>query len=134
MNPSYKPIKPLLESGSNTSSRWFSYAGLGIGVVLLLCSIQMYVNLQRLLRQDSTRKNGFDFVSVRKNVTNESMGNSEMNMFSAAEADELSKQNFIAGVAPGRSLILKPIFLLRQLIMILLILYLRLLNGSRGND
>jgi hypothetical protein len=100
MNPSYKPIKPLLESGSNTSSRWFSYAGLGIGVVLLLCSIQMYVNLQRLLRQDSTRKNGFDFVSVRKNVTNESMGNSEMNMFSAAEADELSKQNFIAGVAP----------------------------------
>ncbi len=100
MNPSFKHIKPLLQTDGNKTSRWFSYIGLCIGVLLLLCSIQMFVNLQSLLRQNSTRKNGYDFIPVRKAVTNETMGNAELNMFSKEEADELSKQSFIDGVAP----------------------------------
>ena len=36
MNLSFKPIQPLLQTGTNTLSRWLSYIGLGIGVLLLL--------------------------------------------------------------------------------------------------
>ena len=100
MNPSFKHIKPLLQTGGNKSSRWFSYIGLCIGVLLLLCSIQMYVNLQSLLRQPSTRKDGYDFIPLRKAVTNETMGKADLNMFSMEEADELAKQPFVDGVAP----------------------------------
>lgn len=100
MNLSFKHIKPLLQTDGNKTSRWFSYIGLCIGVLLLLCSIQLFVNLQNLLRQTSTRKNGYDFIPVRKAVTNETMGKAELNMFSMEEADELSKQTFIDGVAP----------------------------------
>lgn len=100
MTISFRHIKPLLLSGTNTTSRWFSYFGLGIGVLLLLCSIQMYINLQQLLKQSSTRKNGYDFIPIRKAVTNETTGKPELNMFSVAETEELKKQNFIDGVAP----------------------------------
>src|SRR4026208_1677627 len=100
MTPSFKNIKSLLLSGSNKASRLFSYTGLGIGVLLLLCSIQMYFNLQSLLRQNATRKNGYDFISIRKAVTNETMGRPELNMFSNEEIDELKKQKFIEDAAP----------------------------------
>ena len=100
MTTSFKHIRSLLLSGSNIASRLFSYVGLGIGVLLLLCSIQMYFNLQALLRQNSTRKDGYDFISIRKAVTNETMGKPELNMFSVEEAEELRKQPFIDGVAP----------------------------------
>ncbi len=82
------------------SSRWFSYIGLCFGVLLLLCSIQMYVNLQQLMHKSSTRKEGFDFISIRKNVTNETMGKPDLNMFSNEEAEELRRQPFIDGAAP----------------------------------
>jgi hypothetical protein len=97
---SFKPIRTLLQTGTNPWSRWFSYIGLGIGVLLLLCSIQMYINLQQLMTQGNIRKDGFDFISITKNVTNETMGNSEMNAFHQADIDELKKQPFIADVAP----------------------------------
>jgi hypothetical protein len=100
MNPLFKHIKPLLQSGSSPVSRLFSYVGLGIGVLLLLCSIQMYFNLQALLRQNATRKDGYDFISIRKAITNETMGKPEQNMFSAEETEELKKQKFIDGAAP----------------------------------
>jgi hypothetical protein len=96
----FKNIKPLLLSGSNTASRWFSYFGLGIGVLLLLCSLQMFINMQQLLKQNSTRKNGYDFIPIRKAVTNSTMGKPELNMFSMQEAEELGKQKFIDEVAP----------------------------------
>jgi hypothetical protein len=100
MSPSFKHIKPLFLSGGNKSSRWFSYIGLCVGVLLLLCSIQMYVNLQQLLRKSATRKNGYDFIPIRKQVTNETMGKPELNMFSMEEAEELRRQPFIDGAAP----------------------------------
>jgi hypothetical protein len=48
--------------------------GLGIGVLLLLCSIQMFLNINTLLKEKSTRKDGADFISVTKTITNENMG------------------------------------------------------------
>lgn len=100
MKVDFRNIRSLLITGGNTGSRWFSYIGLCIGVLLLLCSIQMYVNLQHLLRKNSTSKNGYDFISIRKTVTNETMGMPSMNMFSKEETEELRTQPFIDGAAP----------------------------------
>lgn len=97
---SFKPIRPLLYTGTNASSRWFSYIGLGVGVLLLLCSVQMFINIQQLLKEGSIRKDGFDFVSITKNITNETMGQPEKNLFHADEIEALKQQPFIAGVSP----------------------------------
>jgi hypothetical protein len=81
-------------------SRWLSYIGLGIGVLLLLCSIQMYVNIQDLLGKNTIRKNGFDFISITRTVTNETMGQPEKNLFHQPDVDELRTKPFVSGVAP----------------------------------
>jgi hypothetical protein len=97
---SFQPIKPLLQTGSNTASRWFSYAGLCIGVLLLLCSIQMYLNIQQLLGGSSPRKDGYDFISISKTITNETMGQLDKNLFNAAEIKEMAGKSFVEGVSP----------------------------------
>ena len=97
---SFKPIRPLLQTGTNALSRWFSYIGLGIGVLLLLCSIQMYINIQQMLKGGSIRKDGFDFISITKTVTNETMGQMEKNLFNAADIAELKTKPFLEDVAP----------------------------------
>lgn len=97
---SFKPIKPLLQTGTNAASRIFSYTGLGIGVLLLLSSIQMFINIQSLLGKDAVRKNGFDFISITKTITNETMGQVQKNSFQPKEIDELKSKPFITAVAP----------------------------------
>jgi len=97
---SFKPIRPLLQTGTNAISRWLSYIGLGIGVLLLLCSIQMYINIQQMLKGGSIRKDGYDFISITKTVTNETMGQVEKNLFNAAEVAELKSKSFLEDVAP----------------------------------
>ena len=100
MAVSFKPIRSLLQTGTNTGSRWFSYVGLGIGVLLLLCSIQMYINIQQLLGGDSQRKEGSDFISISKTITNETMGQLEKNLFNANDIKDISSKPFIEGVSP----------------------------------
>jgi hypothetical protein len=97
---SFKPIRPLLQTGTNAGSRWFSYIGLGIGVLLLLCSIQMYVNIQQLLSERAVEKGGYDFISISKTITNETMGSVEKNLFNEAEIKEVEAQPFITDAAP----------------------------------
>ena len=97
---SFQPIKPLLQTGTNASSRWFSYVGLGIGVLLLLCSIQMYINIQQLLGGESARKDGYDFISISKTITNETMGQLDKNLFTTADMKELESKPFVQGVSP----------------------------------
>lgn len=98
MAPSYKTIRPLLFTGTNATSRWFSYIGLGIGVILLLCSLQMFINIQQLLRETNIRKNGFDYVSISKVVTNQNMGQDIR--FSAAELREIKALPYVSDAAP----------------------------------
>lgn len=98
MSPSYKTIKSLLLTGTNAVSRWFSYIGLGIGVLLLLCSLQMFVNIQQLLKKNSVRKNGFDYVSVTKLITNDNMGRD--NRFDSTDIKDMKTQPFIDDAAP----------------------------------
>lgn len=95
---SFKPIKPLLQTGTKAASRWFSYIGLGAGVLLLLVSVQMFINLDQLLHKVSTRKNGFDFISISKKINDENQ--SVKSVFSKQEIDELKSKPFIDGVAP----------------------------------
>ena len=96
----FKHIRPLLQTGTNATSRWLSYIGLGIGVLLLLCSIQMYINIQHLLKGNVVRKDGFDFISITKTITNETMGQTEKNLFHKADIDELKSKKFIDDVSP----------------------------------
>jgi hypothetical protein len=97
---SFKPIRSLLQTGTNTGSRWFSYIGLGIGVLLLLCSIQMFINIQQLLGGENQRKEGYDFISISKTITNETMGQLDKNLFNENDIKEMAARPFIQGVSP----------------------------------
>lgn len=103
MSLSFQPIKPLLQTGTNTASRWLSYVGLGIGMLLLLASVQMFVNIQQLMRETTLRKDGFDFLSITKKVTNETMARPEQNMFYQKDINELEAQPFVEDVSPLES-------------------------------
>ena len=98
MNISFKHIAPFLNAYQNKSSRWLGYIGLGVGVLLLLCSIQLYIDINQLLGDKNPRKNGFDFISVTKTITNDNMGKD--NRFTPDDIKELQAQPFIDGAAP----------------------------------
>ena len=97
MSLSYKNIAPLLITGKSFS-KWTGYFGLCIGVLLLLISMQMFINIQRLLKENSPRKNGYDFISISKTVTNENMGSD--NTFNDSDLANLKQQPGIDGIAP----------------------------------
>ncbi len=97
---SFKPIRSLLQTGSNRWSRLFAYAGLALGVLLLLCAIQMYINIHQMVTQGNIRKNGFDYVPITKNMTTETLRSPEKNLFTQQNIDEIKKQPFIEDAAP----------------------------------
>ena len=94
----YKNIQSLLNTNQNKFSRWISYFGLGIGVLLLLCSMQMFINIKYLLKENNPRKNGFDFLSITKIITNENMGKD--NSFKPDEITDIKAQPTIQDAAP----------------------------------
>ena len=98
MELSYKKIQPLIISGKNIFSKWLGYFGLGIGVLLLLVSMQMFTNIQQLLRENSPRKNGYDFISISKTITNENMGKD--NSFNASDLNQLKSVPQIEAISP----------------------------------
>ena len=91
-------ILPLLNTSKNKISKWVSYFGLGIGVVLLLSSMQMFININNLLKENNPRKNGFDFFSITKVITNENMGKD--NTFKEVEFNEIKNHNTVEDAAP----------------------------------
>ncbi|HEY8689975.1 MAG TPA: FtsX-like permease family protein [Chitinophagaceae bacterium] len=91
-------ILPLLNTNKNKISKWISYFGLGIGVVLLLSSMQMFININSLLKENNPRKNGFDFISITKVITNENMGKN--NTFKDNELAEIKSQPTVQDAAP----------------------------------
>ncbi|MHA4844041.1 FtsX-like permease family protein [Flavitalea antarctica] len=97
---SYNNIRPLIQSSTSRYSRISSYLGLGIGVLLLLSSVQMFLNIQELLGNKSPRKDNFDFISISKTITNETMGQLDKNLFQENEIREVADQPFIDGVGP----------------------------------
>ncbi|MEJ7627457.1 MAG: FtsX-like permease family protein [Ferruginibacter sp.] len=95
---SFKNIAPFLRFGENRFSKLFSYAGLGIGVLLLLCCLQMFININLLLKDKNIRKNGFDYISITKTITNQNMGSD--NRFSEKDIEEIKAQPFTTDAAP----------------------------------
>jgi hypothetical protein len=98
MSLSYKNIGPFLIPGKNIFSKWVGYFGLGIGVLLLLVSMQMFINIQELLKENSPRKNGYDFLSISKIITNENMGSD--NTFNDSDLNNLKNQPGIDAISP----------------------------------
>ncbi|MGN6801440.1 MAG: FtsX-like permease family protein [Ginsengibacter sp.] len=99
MSLSYKNIEPLIITEKKSFSKWLGYFGLATGVLLLLVAMQMFVNIQQLLQEDTPRKSGgYDFVSISKNITNANMGKD--NSFTQADLQALKQQPDIQGVAP----------------------------------
>jgi hypothetical protein len=95
----YKNIEPLIISEKKSVSKWLGYFGLGIGVLLLLVAMQMFVNIQQLLQEDNPRKSGgYDFISISKTITNANMGKD--NTFTNTDLSALKEQPTIQGVAP----------------------------------
>jgi hypothetical protein len=94
----FKNIAALLNTSKNKISKWVSYFGLGIGVVLLLSSMQMFININNLLKENNPRKNGFDFFSITKVITNENMGKD--NTFKEEEFNEIKNHNTVEDAAP----------------------------------
>jgi hypothetical protein len=98
MNKENKNIASLLQTNTGSFSKWMSYVGLGIGVLLLLSSMQMFININEVLKGSSPRKNGFDFISVTKVITNENMGKD--NTFTDGELNDLQHQQGVDAAAP----------------------------------
>lgn len=97
MKLSFKHIAPFLTTGQHKASRWISYAGLGIGVLLLLSSIQVYIDIDHLLKNKNPKKDGYDYISVTKSITNENMASSHS--FTDADIEDIKKQPFIDDAA-----------------------------------
>ncbi|HNP53382.1 MAG TPA: hypothetical protein PKK69_02150 [Ferruginibacter sp.] len=94
----FQVIAGFLETDQNRTSRWVSYIGLSLGVLMLLASVQMYLNVSDLIKEKNPRKNGYDYISVTKTVTNENMGKD--NRFTQVDIQELKSQPFIEDAAP----------------------------------
>ena len=67
-------------------------------MLLLLCSMQMFINVNQVLKDKSPKITGFDFVAITKVITNDNMGGD--NTFSASELEDLKKQSYLQDVAP----------------------------------
>ena len=94
---SFKTISPFLVTEKGSASRLFTYVGLGTGILLLLCSLQMYLNLDGLLTEKNVRKQGFDYVAISKVITNDNMGRD--NRFTPAEVDKIKQEPFVEDAA-----------------------------------
>jgi hypothetical protein len=79
----FKDIAHFIDTKSNKGSRLFGYLGLTIGSLLLFSCLQFYLDIDQLLKEKNPRKDGYDYISVTKEITNENMGKD--NRFSAQD-------------------------------------------------
>lgn len=98
MGLSYKDIAAFLSAGQNKWSRRLIYIGLGVGVLLLLCSMQLFININKLLKEKNPSKNGFDYISVTKTITNENMASDHS--FSDEDIAALKQNKAIEDATP----------------------------------
>ncbi|RYF89130.1 MAG: hypothetical protein EOO03_06765 [Chitinophagaceae bacterium] len=98
MSLSFKNIAPFISTGQNRNSRLLSYAGLAIGILLLLCSVQLYITINQLLKDRNPRTAGHDYIAITKKVTDASMGTDHS--FLPNEIADLKKQPFVTDATP----------------------------------
>jgi hypothetical protein len=95
---SFKDIAPFLNRTQSKTATILGYVGLGTGVLLLLSALQMYININYLLRNKDPKKNGYDFISVTKIITNDNMGKD--NRFTLKDVEDFKQQSFTDDAAP----------------------------------
>ena len=66
--------------------------------MLLLTSIQMFFNIETFLNKKSIRKDGYDFISVTKVISNDNMGKD--NSFSSTDLKALQNDKSVEEVGP----------------------------------
>src|SRR5262249_21742629 len=71
-----------------------------MAVLLLLVSIQMYINIHQMVVEGNVRKNGFDYIPIAKNITREAVTQPEKTLFTQPDIDEIKAQPFIRDAAP----------------------------------
>jgi hypothetical protein len=96
--PSFKDIKNYLVTGKHPLSRWLGYTGLCLGIILLLSSVQLYLNIDDFIEGKQVKQTVFDYAAVTKMITNQNMG--QDNRFSDSEIDDIKQQTFIDDAAP----------------------------------
>lgn len=90
-----KLVQKLLNAGHGKWNLLFAAIGMSIGVLLLLLSLQAYIDVNRLLYGKSADTGMADFLIINKQITARMMGGGEENTFSPEEIAELKKQPFI---------------------------------------
>ena len=90
-----KLVQKLLNAGQGKWNLLFAAIGMSIGVLLLLLSLQAYIDVNRLLYGKSADTGMADFLIINKQITARMMGGGEENTFSPEEIAELKKQPFI---------------------------------------
>jgi len=98
MELNYKKIQPLILSGKNNLSRGIGYVGLFVGILILLVALQTFVNIRALLQENNPRKQGYDYISVSRTITNENMGRD--NSFSAKDLQLLRAAPGVQEISP----------------------------------
>lgn len=98
MHLSFKHIAAFLITSQHKISRSLSYAGLGIGVLLLLAAIQMYININQLLKNKNPKKDGYDYISITKTITDANM--TADHGFSEKDMEELKQHPAIDDATP----------------------------------
>lgn len=94
----FKTILPFLNTERKGSNRLLSYAGLLAGITLLLCTVQMFVNIGKLTGEKNISQDGFEYIPISKTVTNENMRSD--NRFNDADIAYIKQQPFITDAAP----------------------------------
>lgn len=83
----FRDIANFIDTKSNRGSRLFGYLGLTIGSLLLFSCLQFYLDINQLLKEKNPRKDGFDYISVTKEITNQNMGRD--NRFSSKDLEAI---------------------------------------------
>lgn len=96
--PSYAQISKFLTTDKGRFNRLVGYAGLTLGVLLLLCAVQMYFNVNSFIGEKEIKKSAFDYVSITKLITDQNM--TRDNRISDEEISKLKEQPFIIDAAP----------------------------------
>lgn len=96
--PTYKDISPYIQADRNIFTRIAGYIGLTLGVLLLLCAVQLYFNIDNFLGEKTVKDAGYSYISVTKKITDQNMG--KVNHFSMEEVETLREQSFVNAAAP----------------------------------
>jgi hypothetical protein len=89
-------LQKLFRKGAGRSSLVFALGGMGMGILVLLISLQAYLDLNQLLASTATAGLA-NFLVIHKEIPADRASHSA---FTAAEASDLSRQPFVKSAGP----------------------------------